>query len=69
MPADVNISAIKPPIIKACSAVLSAFFLLFSPIKRAIVAVTPVPKPIVRPNIKKNNGILRATPVIASPPN
>ena len=52
----------------ACSALLSACFLLSWPINLAIEAVTPVPSPIVRPKTKKNKGILKAIPVIACPP-
>ena len=52
----------------ACSALLSAPLLSFSPINLAMEAVTPEPRPIVRPSIKKKIGILNATPAIASPP-
>ena len=64
----VEIKDMPAPIRIACSALLSAFFLFFSPIKRAIDAVTPDPSPIVSPSIKKNIGILNATPAIALPP-
>ena len=49
----------------ACSALLSACFLFSCPINLAIEAVTPVPRPIVRPKTKKNSGMLKAIPVIA----
>ena len=53
----------------ACSALLSAFTLSFAPIKRAIDAVTPDPKPKVKPITKKKSGMLYATAAIDSPPN
>ena len=53
----------------ACSALLSASALLSLPINLAIDAVTPVPKPIVRPRTRKNRGMLKAIPAISSPPN
>ena len=67
-PIDDSVILIITAITTACSAQLSACFLLSSPIKRAIAAVTPVPRPIVNPSTKKKRGILNAMPVIASPP-
>ena len=67
-PIDDSIILIITAITTACSAQLSACFLFSSPIKRAIAAVTPVPRPIVNPSTKKKRGILNAMPVIASPP-
>ncbi len=64
-----NIKLIRNAIAIACSALLSAPDLSFLPINLAIEAVTPVPKPIVKPRARKKSGILNAIPAIASPPN
>ena len=59
-PIDDSVILIITAITTACSAQLSACFLFSSPIKRAIAAVTPVPRPIVNPSTKKKRGILNA---------
>ena len=59
---------IPTPITTACSALLSALILSFAPINRAMEAVTPAPRPTVKPKTKKNSGILKAIAVMASPP-
>ena len=62
---DESTILINAAINTACSAQLSACFLLSSPMNLAIAAVTPVPSPIVNPKTKKNKGILNAIPVMA----
>ena len=67
-PKTVKIRLRMNAITTECSAALSAFTLSLAPINLAIDAVTPLPKPKVKPIIKKKIGKLNATAAIDSPP-
>ena len=66
-PNDVSSALITIAINIACSAALSAFTLSSDPMKRAIDAVTPLPKPKDIPITKKKIGKLNATAAMAEP--